>query len=34
MAMNYLRSYVANNGKAQLLTIEVLTKIIKQPRLL
>ena len=34
LALNYLGSYVANNGKAQLLTIEVLTKIMKQPRLL
>ena len=34
LALNYLGSYVANNGKEQLLTIEVLTKIMKQPRLL
>ena len=31
---SYLGSDVANNGKAQLLTIEVLIKIMKQPRFL
>ena len=34
LALNYLRSYVANDGKAHLLAIEVLAEIMKQPRFL